>query len=180
MSENELAQMIMENAPSNYEHYTEVHYNHYGTRGVVDLVEVIQWKDHPGCDPNAIELKSDAAIDQPTGANEILRQFNKQISYFSKGVADNRVPTNGLQHKLVFEATKKTITHVVENISLYANPKQDGIIKIHPPEAVEEGGPYPAPVSHGKIQMSEYTEWLRDYVNPSVEAVNDARGGDNE
>ena len=179
MSEDELAQMIMEETYSNYEYYTEVHYNHYGTRGVVDLVEVIQWSG-PGCDPSAIELKSDAAIDQSTGANEILRQFNKQISYFSKGVADNRVPTNGLHHKLVFEATEKTITHVVENISLYANPKQDGIIKIHPPEAVEDGGPYPAPVSHGKIQMSEYTEWLADYVDPSIDAVNDTRGDNDE
>ena len=174
MSEDELAKDIIRVQPSPpiKHHYTEVHYNHYGSRGVVDLVTVAGY----GHTTTVRELKSEHAVEKSTGANEILRQFNKQQSYFKKGVEDSRIPTEDVRHKLIFEATQKTIEHVVDNISLYGNPNQSGSVLIWP----TEGDRLVAVVADEQIQMSDDRAWLTEYLDPAIDAVNDTRGGGND
>lgn len=67
----------------------EAHYNHYGNRGVVDLYAIMGgWNGH------VYEIKSETAVRNATGANEVIRQFNRMREYFSKGaIIHARLPT---------------------------------------------------------------------------------------
>ncbi len=95
----------------------EVHYNHYGDRGVVDLV----------CESTVdgfnmlrvFELKCQAAIDEATGANEILRQFNRHRSYFFDGSDYKATDYDEVAFELCFAATKPCYEHVSENWAQY-------------------------------------------------------------
>lgn len=103
---------------------TECHYNHYGDRGVADLF--VRETDYVGgVESDYIyEFKSDAAIESATGANEILRQFNRMVSYFYKD-EDIDLPKSGswtnaeVTFELCFNATPAAYEHVMENIEMY-------------------------------------------------------------
>jgi len=174
MSEDKLTMWLMEQWDDST-HFTEVHYNHYGSRGVVDLV--INHGAGLTCDENvwAVEIKSDAAIESSTGANEILRQFNKQQSYFKRGVMNDEIPLQSVTHHLTFQASPKTVQHVLDNITLYANPKQAGSVQIR-----EVGELNPAIVTRGKIIVDEHSEWLGEYVDLNHEKITDYTGGSDE
>lgn len=143
-----------------YDHHhaeTEVHYNDYGSRGVVDLV--LEWEREPQehevenylekwgtFDENTarerlrndvlsvIEVKSEHAINSVTGANEIIRQFKRHREYFfegSKYTTDNVIE----QFWLVFELSRGVFNHVEENELLYQNLDQFddvGLMWIYP------------------------------------------------
>lgn len=156
-------------------HYTEVHYNHYGTRGVVDLVVVEDHPDGPGATTHVFEMKSDEAIRSATGANEILRQFNKQQSFFEKGIVDSEITIDNVKHQLVFAASSFTVQHVLDNISLYGNPNQSGSIIIR-----EVGEATPAIVSGGRILVGHGVEWMRQYADLDNEKIDDYTGGSDE
>jgi len=97
----------------------EVHYNHYGTRGCVDLLnrKKYSFNGQPRVQDAVYEIKSDSAVQQATGANEIIRQYNKMRTYFYKAnpVKNLIMP----RFELVFIPTKKTVAHVIENSEVY-------------------------------------------------------------
>lgn len=95
----------------------EVQYNHYGDRGVVDLVVE---HESPTNILEIIELKSDSAIESATGANEIIRQFKSHKKYFFKG---SDYTKRGCKHIFIlgFAATEKALSHLFENKALYRN-----------------------------------------------------------
>lgn len=113
-TETEIANQIIENNPK-YDFEVEAHYNHYGSRGVVDLVE------RGGLKTNVYEIKSESALDSVTGANEIVRQFNKHQEFFHKGYSGSL--KTELFYFLLFDATKKTLTHIFENRQIYDSIK---------------------------------------------------------
>jgi hypothetical protein len=96
----------------------EAHYNHYGDRGVVDLVGR-DTSGRLGRDQEVylFEMKSDAAVKQATGANEILRQFNRMREYFFKD--ESRRQAEMVNFELVFTPTERALDHFIENVDLY-------------------------------------------------------------
>lgn len=133
--EDRLAKWIIErDDPRDYD--VEVHYNHYGDRGIVDLV--IEG-DAPADEKSPLyvwELKSDAAIDYATGANEIIRQFKRQRKYFIKGTDYNGADYTKVRHYLGFFATEKALRHIENNRSLYESlavgPAANNVQLLHP------------------------------------------------
>lgn len=96
----------------------EEHYNHYGDRGVVDLfVSEGEWQDH------LYELKSEHAVREATGANEIIRQFNKMRKFFYEGT--DHFPAEDVQFELCFTPSDLTFEHLAENADMYASVVQN-------------------------------------------------------
>lgn len=172
MSEDELATYLMEEF-SDESHYLEVHYNHYGTRGVVDLVSVNVASD--GSSHTIIrELKADHAVRESTGANEILRQFKKQIGYFEDG-CEEEILLESVQHVLTFKASLETVQHVKENLSMYANPNLGGRVLIR-----EVGEIRPVIATPKGLIVQQGSGWLGEYVSLDNPKVVDCRGGNDE
>jgi hypothetical protein len=113
--EDQLLQQIM--AQEGGEWRTEVHYNHYGTRGVLDAVQEIR------SSINLYELKSRCAVNNSTGANEIIRQVNRHREYYFQ----DHPSRENKSLRLVFTATQKTWDHIKNNIQLYANLRMQSI-----------------------------------------------------
>lgn len=94
----------------------EKHYNHYGTRGVIDLYsrrgkDTIREKrrDH------LYEVKSNVkSVDK---CNEIVRQFQKMKENFYKGTELKR--PSKVAFELVFTPSEKIFEHFQKNISIY-------------------------------------------------------------
>jgi len=118
MSESEMFARIQRTHEYD-ETFAEVQYNHYGNRGVVDLVGVDDYGDNPGRSVAVFELKSEYAVGQATGANEIARQFTKQQEYFEQGQDRVNSPPDAVAHHLVFDYTKSNVDHVIQNAALY-------------------------------------------------------------
>jgi len=97
----------------------EKHYNHYGDRGVVDLYA--QAFDGGYRSDTLYEVKSRSALNEATGANEILRQFNRMCKYFYAGVEDSYPPNGsyGPHAELCFVASKEAFEHIKENYGMY-------------------------------------------------------------
>lgn len=93
--------------------YPEAHYNHYGNRGVADLyVTTGEWSG------KVYELKSESAVREATGANEILRQFNKMREYFFAG-SQHDPPTHEVHFELCFTPSELNFRHIAENADMY-------------------------------------------------------------
>jgi len=93
----------------------EKHYNHYGDRGIVDLVT-------DGFSLHLFEIKSPAAIDAATGANEIIRQFNRMREYY---VQDHEIePNHQATFELCFTPDVECLRHVETNMEMYKNITQ--------------------------------------------------------
>jgi len=98
----------------------EVHYNYYGSRGCVDLItrKETTLNGSKTVRDSIYEVKSDSAIRNATGANEILRQFNKHKKYLYK---DPSQPNVDRKHfELVFIPTLTTVKHVLDNSEIYS------------------------------------------------------------
>lgn len=119
MSESEMAARML--ADYDYDSsYSEMQYHHYGNRGAVDLVLTYLENDPVrGCDVSVYELKSDSAIRQATGANEIARQFTHQQEYFERGQDQFNSPPDYLYHFLLFDYSEFAVNHVWDNKDLY-------------------------------------------------------------
>lgn len=103
--------------------YPEAHYNHYGNRGIADLyVENVSERGDGSC--YVYEIKSESATRGATGANEIIRQFNKMREYFFK---DNSYePYHHTTFELCFTPTDYNLQHIYDNLSIYqSNVEQD-------------------------------------------------------
>jgi hypothetical protein len=136
MNEDELANAIIERQKEDEQEgiefgesdaerdiYTETHFNHYGNRGVVDLyIDQSGWLGH------VYEFKSESAVEQATGANEILRQFNQIRKYFYKG-SDHPVPSE-IDFELCFTPTESNARHIIENAEMYANTVENDIANL--------------------------------------------------
>lgn len=109
-----------ESGPENYELsiFTEEHYNHYGDRGVVDLFVSEGEYDH------LYELKSEHAVREATGANEIIRQFKRMRKFFYKGT--DHTPAREVMFELCFAPSELTFRHLAKNADMYASVVQQG------------------------------------------------------
>lgn len=114
----------------------EAPYNHYGDRGVVDLVTRMkvttfeqnlgqEW-EKTGTAQNVYEVKSPNAVQQATGANEILRQYNRHRRYFYKD-EEHSLPSQG-KFELAFIPHPVTVKHVADNYRMYAGCNEDSYI----------------------------------------------------
>lgn len=132
----------------------EVHYNHYGDRGVVDLVEERSSDGYSSL--RIYELKCAAAIDEVSGANDILRQFNRHRSYFFKGTDYKATDWDEVGYELAFAATEKCYNHVMDNWAQYKHVVDSKEERIYTkvlfrhenasnPIIPCEGGVYPSP-----------------------------------
>ena len=108
----ERAKEVHEDA-DDVEAYPEAHYNHYGNRGVADLYAITgEWEGF------VYELKSEAAVQDATGANQILRQFNKMREYFFAG-SQHDPPTHEVNFELCFTPSELNFRHIAENAEMY-------------------------------------------------------------
>jgi len=101
----------------------EEHYNHYGTRGIVDLF--IREKQEysggrEGVTDYIIEVKSELR-----NANEVIRQANKMHDYFYKG-SDWAKPFRNY-FSLYVELNPSNYSHIKENMHMYQSLSQKGI-----------------------------------------------------
>jgi len=111
----------------------EKHYSHYKKSGVVDLVV----NNTDSRRVHTIEVKSDTAVQETTGANEILRQFNRHKEYFMDGIDHTQYTWSrgGDYYDLVFAATEQCLRHLRENRLIYNTvdqKPQTSIYVIHP------------------------------------------------
>lgn len=96
----------------------EAHYSHFGTRGVVDLyiqqsLQTGKRRDH------IYEIKSDSAVKNSSGANEIIRQYNRMREGFYKD--ESRGRPRQIIMELAFTVTPVAVYHVVENFQMYVS-----------------------------------------------------------
>ncbi|GGI94613.1 hypothetical protein GCM10008995_01060 [Halobellus salinus] len=126
MREDELATAVVDHFEATFddpEIRLEEPYNHYGTRGVVD---VYARTAPPERVSYLAELKADPAVRMASGANEILRQYRRAERYFFRDDAhDLRTRLGrdgpGLRLLLLFAPTVGCVEHVLEHRSLYAS-----------------------------------------------------------
>ena len=107
----------------------EVHYNHYGDRGVVDLIQTDTYNREKTL--RVYELKCEPAIENSTGANEILRQFNRHRTYFFKGSDYKATDYSTVTFELTFAATQACYEHVRDNWAQYkhVSANRDGRVQ---------------------------------------------------
>ena len=130
MREDELATAVVEQFEAGFddpEIRLEEPYNHYGTRGAVD---VYARTAPPERVSYLAELKADPAVRMASGANEILRQYRRTERYFYRDDAhDLRTALArdgpGLYLLLLFAPTTRCVEHVFEHRSLYASVDPD-------------------------------------------------------
>ena len=126
--EDQMVQSLIQyhNSDQNRKNITEVniepeaHFNHYGDRGVADLF--VRKKEVANSYKTYLhdyvyEVKSDKAVKSSTGANEIIRQFNRMRKYFYQD--ESKITPKSTHFELLFIPTKRTVEHVANNLSLY-------------------------------------------------------------
>ncbi len=100
----------------------EAHYNHYSMRGVVDLYiqKEYEYPDEGRARNDVVyEVKAPSAVSSSTGANEIIRQFNRMCEAFYK--SEQRRPPGSCTFQLAFVLTPETVLHVAENLPMYTS-----------------------------------------------------------
>ena len=100
--------------------YPEARYNHYGDRGVADLFITDDSFGH------LYELKSESAVRNVTGANEIVRQFNKMREFFFPG-SSYESPDYDMTFELCFTPSEYNFRHIAENADIYSAVAQEDI-----------------------------------------------------
>lgn len=103
----------------------EAFYNDYGMRGFPDLHMVYEWIDDGIIESQLIEVKSEYAVKRATGANEIIRQFNKMRRHFYKAEGQV-VPMRQFEwqeiflgFELAFIPSEYTLLHILDNKEMY-------------------------------------------------------------
>jgi len=155
--------------------HPEAHYNHYGDRGAVDLWSR-EYYEQSMVD-TVYEVKSDAAIREATGANEILRQWNRSREYFYKH--ESRVPPRRVQFVLQFMPTALSLNHLAENVEMYAAAQNKTLctdvkesaaqVFIRDPEG--EMPPAPIVIEGEKIGTEKYGSSIEDSSNEIYQRV---------
>ncbi len=106
----------------------EAHYNYYGDRGVADLY--VQKTERGPLQRDVrtdkiYEVKSAAALQESTGANDVLRQFNRMRRYFYED--ERRSLPDDYVFELCFVIQPETVEHVAENLGLYSSTIQESL-----------------------------------------------------
>lgn len=117
--EDEWVSAMLDYWSGSLETSVEHHYNHYGSRGVVDLYA----HDHDVV--IVFEVKSDAALMSSTGANEIIRQFNKHKTYFFESESLPIQRSGTVSFELTFIPSERTTKHVRDHLSMYETAVQE-------------------------------------------------------
>lgn len=95
----------------------ESRYECYGNRGEVDV------RVDRGDRVTLFRIEPDSAIEEATGANEILEQFNRMKRYYFHDDS-NETPTTGMvRYVLGFVPTRKAVEHLRENFQIYQSSK---------------------------------------------------------
>jgi hypothetical protein len=115
--EDELVSRLVEAANEvdsiDTDNMVEQHYNYYGDCGVADLVQ--KEAGHV----TLYEIKSPEAVSQSSGANEILRQFNRMREYYFQ---DHDVRLDwSVTFELCFTHDLGCLRHIEENADLYSS-----------------------------------------------------------
>lgn len=121
-SEDEMVNTIltqMRQAPGSMCHSEpEAHYDHFGNRGAADLYLTIDNRYGFGKKTGIVyEMKSECAVQEATGANEIIRQYNRMRQYFFQD--ENRPVPAFCSFRLCFIISENTVAHVCENFEMY-------------------------------------------------------------
>lgn len=103
--------------------FPEEHYNHYGDRGAVDLYCVTGTSYG-----HLYEIKSESAVRHATGANEIIRQFNRMRQHFYPGT-EHSVPVS-VHFELCFTPTTYNVQHLTENADMYAQSVENDLARL--------------------------------------------------
>lgn len=103
----------------------EAFYNDYGMRGYPDLHLQFNRPADGLIESHLIEVKSEYAVDSATGANEIIRQFNKMRRHFYED-DDRQIPFPSyewedvvLVFELAFIPSEYTLLHLLDNKEMY-------------------------------------------------------------
>lgn len=133
MREDDLATRLVD-------HYEAVHddaairleepYDADGRQGVVDVYVRLRAPERVD---HVIELKADDAVRRATGANEILRQFNRAERYFHADESHRLRPKLGrtsaaARFRLLFAPTPTCVHHVATHRTLYAAVDPTGTV----------------------------------------------------
>jgi len=103
----------------------EAFYNNYGMRGYPDLYVQFNRAPEDLIESHLVEIKSEYAVKSATGANEIIRQFNKMRRHFYED-EDRHVPFPRnefeevvLVFELAFIPSEYTLLHLLDNKEMY-------------------------------------------------------------
>lgn len=124
MKEDDLVNALIKSRRANFGEnvklHVEPHYNYYGDRGIADLYERRTDDNAYGRTRRGFlyEIKGDAAIESATGANEIIRQFNRMTTYFFKDESWNP-PEQLIVFRLLFLPTQTAVEHLSSNQAMY-------------------------------------------------------------
>jgi len=167
ITEDELAKGVMETVGGDTTDWEpEVHYNHYGDRGVVDLIQTDTYEREKTL--RVYELKCEPAIENSTGANEILRQFNRHRTYFFKGSDYKATDYSSVTFELTFAATQACYEHVRDNWAQYKHISANKGARIRTDLLFRTGeSTVPFVPRNGKILKTVDLEQLNDF-NPEV------------
>lgn len=148
--------------------WLEVPYNNYGSRGFVDAV--MTWE--PAADDEAqfyeiIEVKSEAAIREATGANEIIRQIKKMAAYFIDGQEKEIVDTENHRFRLDVISSEYTQQHLLNNFDLYesVHDSEPGLTPSMSVRLVSEDG-------LKKTSLPGLKDWSEDWEGADVDVRN--------
>ncbi|MFC4989629.1 hypothetical protein [Saliphagus infecundisoli] len=96
-------------------------YDHYSNRGSVDLFVKLEYEGGTEIHRNyyIYEIKSHWAIRSATGANEIIRQYNRMREYFFKGTDYNLSNSDSVYFQLVFTPSAECFRHFINNYAMY-------------------------------------------------------------
>lgn len=100
----------------------EAHYSHYSNRGFADLyvrLKIEEEGKYTEYKDALYEVKSASAVRQATGANEIVRQFNRMCKAFYQD--EGRSLPHRVSFTLLFEVHPETVIHVAENLGMYTS-----------------------------------------------------------
>nr|WP_176705248.1 hypothetical protein [Halobacterium sp. GN101] len=140
------------------DYWLEVPYNEYGSRGFADAV--FAWEPR-GADEQQfyeiVEVKSETAIREATGANEIIRQVQKMAAYFIDGQEDDIVDTEHHRFRLDIIDTEFNRKHLLDNYQLYQSIHDENL-ELTPGISVnlvsQEG--------QKKTSLHNLKEWIED------------------
>jgi hypothetical protein len=148
MKEDDVLMGLLEQTETQYKEVElEQRYNDYGDRGAVDVVITDSAKKAAW----VIEIKSDAAIESVTGANEIIRQFKKHKDCFFDGAdKDYNARRNRRNYQLIFAATDACWQHLEQNRSLYERlaAKERTHVTLSHPDIPVSGYPFQEAENH--------------------------------
>jgi len=144
----------------------EAHYNYYGDRGVADLYVRRTAKKRPRDRTDRIyEVKSNAALDEVSGANEILRQFNRMRRYFYKD--EGRSFPKRYEFELCFVISEETVRHVAENIQVYKSAQQEKLgPDLNQRHSDQDGATITLRPPSGEITPARIVSFAEDDLNP--------------